>query len=56
VAVNLIVLAVTLILAFFVIVWVCSRTMRRLIEEPKYSVLQWRDEASRERQRPEILQ
>ena len=41
VAVNLIVLAVTLLVAGFLFVWVCFPRLRRWIEAPKYRVLQW---------------
>jgi hypothetical protein len=41
VAVNLIVLAVTLLVAAFLIAWVCFPRLRRWIEAPKYRVLQW---------------
>jgi hypothetical protein len=41
VAVNLIVLAVTLLVAGFLLVWVCFPRLRRWIEAPKYRVLQW---------------
>jgi hypothetical protein len=41
VAVNLIVLAVTLLVAAFLCVWVCFPSLRRWIEAPKYRVLQW---------------
>jgi hypothetical protein len=41
VAVNLIVLAVTLLLVGFLIAWVCFPRLRRWIEAPKYRVLQW---------------
>ena len=40
-AVNLIVLAVTLLMAGFLVVWVCFPGLRRWIEAPKYRVLQW---------------
>jgi hypothetical protein len=42
VAVNLIVLAVTLLVAGFVVVWACFPEVRDRIETPKYRVLQWR--------------
>ncbi len=41
VAVNLIVLAVTLLMAGFLFVWVCFPRLRGWIEAPKYRVLQW---------------
>jgi hypothetical protein len=41
VAVNLIVLAVTLLVAGFLLVWLCFPRLRRWIEAPKYRVLQW---------------
>ncbi|HEV3260048.1 MAG TPA: hypothetical protein VG013_24530 [Gemmataceae bacterium] len=40
-AVNVIVLLVTLLVAGFLLVWACSPTLRRWIEAPKYRVLQW---------------
>ena len=40
-AVNLIVLAVTLLMAGFLFVWVCFPRLRRWIEAPKYRVLEW---------------
>jgi hypothetical protein len=41
VAVNLIVLAITLLLGCFLVVWACVPRLRRWIEAPKYRVLQW---------------
>jgi hypothetical protein len=41
VAVNLIVFAVTLLVAGFLLAWVCFPRLRRWIEAPKYRVLQW---------------
>jgi hypothetical protein len=41
VAVNLIVLAVTLLVAGFVLVWICFPPVRTWIEAPKYRVLEW---------------
>jgi hypothetical protein len=43
VAVNLIVLAVTLMLTGFVVLWACVPGLRRWIEAPKYRVLQWQE-------------
>ena len=40
-AVNLIVFAVTLMVAGFLFAWVCFPKLRRWIEAPKYRVLQW---------------
>jgi hypothetical protein len=41
VAVNLIVLAITLMLVGFLVVWACVPRLRRWIEAPKYRVLRW---------------
>jgi hypothetical protein len=43
VAVNLVVLAVTLLVAGFVLAWACSPRLRRRVEAPKYQVLRWLD-------------
>jgi hypothetical protein len=40
-AVNLIVLAVTLLMGGFLLVWVCCPRLRPWIEAPKYRVLEW---------------
>jgi hypothetical protein len=45
-AVNLIVLAVTLLMAALLLVWVCSPRLRRWIEAPKYRVLTWEERFS----------
>jgi hypothetical protein len=50
VAVNVIVITVTLLLACFLAAWACVPRLRRWIEAPKYRVLRWRErypEASR---------
>ena len=39
--VNLIILAVTLLMAAFLLVWVCFPGFRPWIEAPKYRVLTW---------------
>jgi hypothetical protein len=41
VTVNLIVLAVTLLMAGFLALWVCHPRLRPWIEAPKYRVLEW---------------
>jgi hypothetical protein len=41
VAVNLIVVAITLLMACFLVVWACVPRLRRWIEAPKYRVLEW---------------
>jgi hypothetical protein len=41
VAVNLIVVAITLLLAGFLVVWACVPQLRGWIEAPKYRVLRW---------------
>jgi hypothetical protein len=46
VAINLIVLAATLLVVGFVVVWACSPRLRGLIESPKYRVLEWPDRRS----------
>ena len=43
-AVNLIVSAITLLMAVFVFVWVWFPHLRALIEAPKYRVLAWREQ------------
>jgi hypothetical protein len=40
-AVNLIVLAITLMMAGFLLVWVCFPKLRPWIEAPKYRILTW---------------
>lgn len=42
-AVNLIVLAVTALMAGFVLVWLCCPRLRPWIEAPKYRVLTWEE-------------
>ncbi len=39
--VNLIMLAVTLVMAGFLAVWLCYPRLRPWIEAPKYRVLEW---------------
>jgi hypothetical protein len=41
--VNLIMLAVTLMMVAFLIVWVCFPRLRPWIEAPKYRVLTWEE-------------
>jgi hypothetical protein len=48
VAVNLIVVAITLLIAGFVLVWACCPGLRSWIEAPKYRVLEWDDRYSDE--------
>lgn len=45
-AMNLLMLAVTLLMAAFFLVWLCFPRSRSLFEAPKYRVLDW-DKASR---------
>ncbi len=42
-AVNLIVLAITLLVACFLAVWACVPRLRGWIEAPKYRVLEWEE-------------
>ena len=48
-AVNLIVLAVTLFLLGLVFTWLCSPRLRQGMEQPKYRVLTW-EQPSRDQQ------
>ncbi|QDU62825.1 hypothetical protein Pan216_36960 [Planctomycetes bacterium Pan216] len=49
--INLIVVAVTLMLVGFSLVWLLSPRLRRWMESPKYQVLSWDRPARRERTR-----
>ena len=40
-AVNLIVLAVTLLMASFLVIWIAVPAIRPWIESPKYRILDW---------------
>ncbi len=40
-ALNLIVLAITMLMAGFFLVWVCCPRLRPWMEAPKYRVLEW---------------
>lgn len=40
-ATNLIVLSVTLLMAGFILVWMCFPSLRPWMEAPKYRVLRW---------------
>lgn len=40
-ALNLIVLAITLLLASFLLVWVCCPWLRPWMEAPKYRIFEW---------------
>lgn len=42
-AFNLIVVAITLLMAGFVLVWVCFPRLRPWIEAPKYRILTWEE-------------
>lgn len=51
-AMNLLMLAVTLLMAAFFLVWLCFPRSRSLFEAPKYRVLEWEKAFKAPKQEP----